>query len=182
MTPPGGSPTGTPGTPAAPVPPKEAPRRLGPGDPDLASVHALLHDSFAFMDGRIDPPSSIAALIPEALAAEAARAELWVIGAPPRACVLLSPRPPVLYLAKLATARQARGQGLARRLVDQAATRARALGLAALELQTRVELTENHAAFAALGFTETGRTAHPGHSRPTSVTLRRPLRDPWRGA
>ena len=51
-----------------------------------------------------------------------------------------------------------------------AETRARALGLPVLELQTRVELTENHAAFRALGFAQTGATAHPGFDRPTSLT------------
>jgi hypothetical protein len=39
----------------------------------------------------------------------------------------------------------------------------------------RVELTETHATFRALGFTETGRTAHPGFDRPTSITFRRPV-------
>ena len=29
------------------------------------------------------------------------------------------------------------------------------------------------AAFGALGFAETGRSAHPGHDRPTTVTFRK---------
>jgi hypothetical protein len=44
-----------------------------------------------------------------------------------------------------------------------------------LELQTRVELEENHAAFRAMGFAEAGRTAHPGYDRPTSITFRKDL-------
>ena len=44
-----------------------------------------------------------------------------------------------------------------------------------IELQTRVELTANHRAFRALGFVETGRTAHQGYDRPTSVTMRKRL-------
>ncbi len=150
-------------------------RRLGPQDPDLREVLRLLQDSFAYMEGRIDPPSSIRDLTLAALAGHCATGEIWVIGAPPHACVLLTPRPGVLYLGKLATAADRRGQGLARRLVACAEDRARSLGLAALELQTRVELTGNHAAFAALGFAEAGRTAHAGHARPTSITLRRPV-------
>jgi ribosomal protein S18 acetylase RimI-like enzyme len=66
-----------------------------------------------------------------------------------------------------------RGQGLARRLIDQAEARARALQLPALELQTRVELVENQAAFRAMGFEEVGRTAHEGYDHPTSITFRR---------
>ena len=42
-----------------------------------------------------------------------------------------------------------------------------------LELQTRIELTENHATFGALGFKKIAETAHPGYSRPTSITMRK---------
>lgn len=137
-------------------------------------ILALLHEAFAFMEGRIDPPSSLRDLSAEALTRQAASGEIWIIGAP-IACLFLTPRPAALYLGKLAVARPARGQGLARRLIDQAEVRARALRLPALELQTRVELVENQAAFKAMGFVETGRTAHPGFDRPTSITYRRPV-------
>ena len=49
------------------------------------------------------------------------------------------------------------------------------LGKPLLELQTRVELNGNHAAFARLGFRETERTAHAGYERPTSLTMRKAL-------
>ena len=58
-------------------------------------------------------------------------------------------------------------------LINSAAARARALGLTHLELQTRVELVANHATFTAMGFVETGRTAHKGYARPTSITYQR---------
>ena len=58
-------------------------------------------------------------------------------------------------------------------MVAVAERRARELGLAAVELQTRVELVENHATFAALGFVETARTAHKGYDRPTTITFRK---------
>ncbi|MDZ4088109.1 MAG: GNAT family N-acetyltransferase [Tabrizicola sp.] len=142
-------------------------------DPALwPAILALLDEAFAYMDGRIDPPSSLRDLTPEALTRQARTGEVWVVGAPV-ACVFLTPRPGVLYLGKLAVAASHRGQGLARRLVNQAEVRARALRLAALELQTRVELAENQRAFEAMGFVETGRTAHPGFDRPTSITYRR---------
>lgn len=142
-------------------------------DPALwPAILALLDEAFAYMDGRIDPPSSLRDLTPEALTRQARTGEVWVIGAPV-ACVFLTPRPGSLYLGKLAVAASHRGQGLARRLVDQAEDRARVLRLAALELQTRVELAENQRAFEAMGFVEAGRTAHPGFDRPTSITYRR---------
>lgn len=52
---------------------------------------------------------------------------------------------------------------------------ARSRNKPAIELQTRIELTVNHATFAGLGFRETERTAHDGYDRPTSITLRKEL-------
>ncbi len=144
-------------------------------DPALWSpILALLHEAFAYMEGRIDPPSSLRDLTPEALTLQTEKGEIWVIGAPV-ACVFLTPRPGELYVGKLAVAVGHRGQGLARRLIDLAEARARALRLPALELQTRVELVENQTAFRAMGFQEVGRTAHEGYDRPTSITYRRPV-------
>ena len=141
----------------------------------FAAVLALIRAEFAGMEGRIDPPSSMHALTVDSLAAQAATAEIWAIGQPPVACVVLTPKPGALYLGKLAVAASHRRHGHARALIALAETRARALGLPALELQTRVELAENHATFRALGFAETGRSAHPGYSRPTTITFRRGL-------
>lgn len=124
------------------------------------------------MDGRIDPPSSMHRLRLEDVARQAREGEVWVIeDSFLVACVFLTPRSQVLYLGKLAVASSHRGRGLARRLVAQAAHRARALGLATVELETRIELRENHAAFARLGFVKTAETAHPGYTRPTSMTM-----------
>lgn len=152
-------------------------RRLGPGDPALASVLSLIRTSFAYMEGRIDPPSSMHNLTQDALERQAAEAEVWAVEDDGRvvACVVLTPRPPALYLGKLAVAHTHRGQGLARRLVALAAERARRLGLDKVELQSRVELTDNHSVFAALGFKVAGETAHPGFDRTTSLTFIKPV-------
>lgn len=142
---------------------------------DWPSLLQLIQGAFAYMDGRIDPPSSMHRLTPEGIAAQAQRHEVWAIGSPPMACVFLTPKPDALYIGKLAVAAPHRGKGLARTLMKLAETRALALGLPALELETRVELTENHATFRAMGFVETGRSAHAGFHRPTSITFRRML-------
>jgi hypothetical protein len=42
----------------------------------------------------------------------------------------------------------------------------------------RIELTQNHAVFVAMGFLETSRSAHKGFAEPTSITFRRPVRQP----
>jgi N-acetylglutamate synthase-like GNAT family acetyltransferase len=146
--------------------------RTGPVE-DWAALHALLADSFAYMEGRIAPPSSIADMTPETLRAKAGQetlVTLWdgdaVVG-----CGYLKDTGRSVYLGKLAVRADRRGGGLLRRIVAEADAMAHVLGRPVLELQTRVELTENHATFAALGFREVSRTSHPGYDRPTSVTM-----------
>jgi len=141
---------------------------------DSTALLRLIRAEFAFMEHRIDPPSSMHRLTAESIAQQADTGEIWVIGTPaPIACIFLTPKPHALYLGKLTVDADHRGQGLARRLIDLADQRARALNLPLLELQTRVELVENHAAFAAMGFAITARTAHKGFDRPTSITMHR---------
>ena len=123
------------------------------------------------MDGVVDPPSSVHRLTVEELGS--GEGETWVIGTPPVACIVMTPKPEVLYVGKLAVATTERGKGLARMLLDQAEVRARELAVSWIELQARIELEANHRTFGALGFIETERTAHPGYARPTSITFRR---------
>ncbi|MGO4854670.1 GNAT family N-acetyltransferase [Phaeovulum sp. W22_SRMD_FR3] len=149
------------------------PRRMTAEDADLPEILALIRESFAYMDARIDPPSSMHRLTLDDVAQHCRAGEVWAIGAPVQACLFLTPKGDALYLGKLAVAAAARKLGLARILVAQAETRARALGLPQLELQVRVELTENLAAFQRMGFVQVAATAHPGFDRPTSLTLRR---------
>jgi N-acetylglutamate synthase-like GNAT family acetyltransferase len=149
-------------------------RRMTP-DEDFGPLLTLIRKSFAYMEGRIDPPSSMHRLTTASLAESAAKAEIWVAeetGAPV-ACMVLTPEPDILYLGKLSVAEQCRNQGLARQLVAHALARARALGKVAVTLQTRIELIENHAAFAAIGFRKTGESAHEGYARPTTLNFRR---------
>ncbi|EBA15545.1 acetyltransferase, GNAT family protein [Roseobacter sp. SK209-2-6] len=140
---------------------------------ELAAVLSLIQESFAYMEGRIDPPSSMLKLTLETLRQQCRTGEIWVIGAPPQACVFLSPHQDHLYLGKLAVAEAYRGKGLARQLLDLTLHRAAETGKQHVELQSRIELTENHRAFAAMGFHEIERTAHAGYDRPTSITMRR---------
>lgn len=134
-----------------------------------SAVLRLVRAAFAEHEGRIDPPSSVHRLTAEALSRE----EVWTLGDPPEAAVILTPLPDGLHLGKLAVRPDRRRRGHALALVEHAAARATALRLPALVLQSRVELTENHAAFEAMGFERVGTTAHPGFDRPTSVTFRR---------
>lgn len=135
----------------------------------------LLRESFAFMEGRIDPPSSLERMDVEDFKRKATKETLIVAldGTELQGCVFAALREDCVYVGKLAVAASARGQGLARALLAAADELARRHGRPCLELQTRIELTENHRAFAALGFVQVAQTSHPGYDRPTSVTLRR---------
>ncbi|SMX30773.1 GNAT family N-acetyltransferase [Actibacterium lipolyticum] len=142
---------------------------------DWPALLRLIRANFSYMEGRIDPPSSMLNLTADAIAAQASNGEVWVIeqNNQPIACIFLTPRDDVLYVGKLTVAQSHRAAGHARRLVETAVTRARDLNLHALELQSRVELLENHSAFTAMGFVQTGATAHPGFTQPTSLTFRK---------
>ncbi|MES2435391.1 MAG: GNAT family N-acetyltransferase [Pseudomonadota bacterium] len=140
---------------------------------DWAAILRLIRAEFAYMEARIDPPSSMQRLTEAEIAAKAESGEVWVIGNPPVACMFLTFQAESLYLGKLAVSGDQRGKGLARTLVGVAQIRAKVFGLAAVELETRVELVENHATFRALGFVEVGRTAHPGYAQPTSIRFRK---------
>ena len=140
---------------------------------DWAAILRLIQAEFAYMHGRIDPPSSMQRLTETDIAAKADSGEVWVVGLPPVACMFLTVQADKLYLGKLAVSASHRGKGLARALVGVAQIRAKVLGLAAVELETRVELLENHAAFRALGFVEVARSAHPGYGQQTSIRFRK---------
>ncbi|MBU2994442.1 GNAT family N-acetyltransferase [Octadecabacter sp. B2R22] len=131
-----------------------------------------MRGAFAGMNGRINPPSSLESMTVDDLRDPAS--EVWVFGHPVAGTVVLTPKPRVLYVGKLAVAGKRRGVG--RMLMAVAEDRARALRLEWLELQSRVELVEVHAVFKALGFSEVMRTTHEGFKRPTSITFRKAVR------
>jgi GNAT superfamily N-acetyltransferase len=152
-------------------------RRVGPDYPHWPAVLRLIRAEFAYMDGRIDPPSSMHRLTVADMAESARTGAVFVVedAGASIACLFCKVQGDALYLGRLAVAAAHRGSGLARALVAAAEAEARARGLGTLELQIRIELTENHAAFARLGFAKTGETAHDGYDRPTSLTMRKAL-------
>ena len=140
-------------------------------------VLALIMRAFAAMDGVIDPPSSAHRLTAENLRDKArletgfaALTDGRIVG-----CVFVLERTNDFYVGKLAVEPAFQGQGIGRQLMQAVEYLARSRDKLAIELQTRVELTGNHTAFARLGFRETERTAHKGYDRPTSITMRKVL-------
>ncbi len=142
---------------------------------DWAGLRALILRAFASMQGRIDPPSSALALTPESLEHRAATETMLLACRGDRlvGCAFLADRGDHFYLGKLAVEPDCHGQGIGKALMQAAERHAMTAGKTAIELQTRIELIENHRMFERLGFREIARTAHPGYKRHTSLTMRR---------
>lgn len=124
---------------------------------------ALILTSFAYMNGNIDPPSSALLLTPEALARKA-QTEIGYAALDGDAlvgCMFLRPEADCLYLSKLAITPRAQGRGIGRQLLIVAETVAAELGLRSIRLDTRIELTGNHAVFGAWGFVRTAESHIP---------------------
>lgn len=138
-------------------------------------VLALILKAFASMDGVIDPPSSAHRLTAAGLSEKASRETGFAALQDGRivGCVFALERAGDLYVGKLAVEPDRQGSGIGKQLMQAVETLARTRGKTALELETRIELTASHAAFARMGFHETERTAHEGYSRPTSITMRK---------
>ena len=152
-------------------------RRLEASDTAaLAQVLRLIETSFAYMTGRIDPPSSMHQLTVSALAQMAKDSSVLALGDPVAACLVAKPLPHALYLGKIAIASDLRGRGVLRALLGRSEELARSLSLSRLELQVRIELVENQKIFGICGFVETARNAHPGYDRATEITMQKLLK------
>ena len=137
----------------------------------------LVRRSFAYMDGVVDPPSSARRLTTESLRAKACEETCFIASHEGRivGCAFIAEHADRFYVGKLAVAPEMQGTGVGRALMEEAEALALKAGKPMLELQTRIELTANQAAFRKLGFHEAARTAHAGYDRPTSVTMRKVL-------
>lgn len=144
---------------------------------DWTALHALIMKAFAYMDGRIDPPSSAHRLTPENLR-EKASVEIGIVAIEDGqllGCVFCKAEPETLYIGKFAISPKAQGKGLGRLLLTATENLARELGLGTLRLETRIELTNNHAVFGKWGFVKTAENAHAGYDRPTSIEMKKTL-------
>jgi GNAT superfamily N-acetyltransferase len=144
---------------------------------DWPALLDLLRTTYAYMGPRINPPSSLVRMGIAEFQEKARHEEMILALESSRilGCAFAAVREDCVYVGKLAVDASARKRGVARRLMEAAESIARRNGKACLELETRIELLENHETFAALGFIKVAETAHPGFDRPTAITMRKPV-------
>jgi len=142
-------------------------------DKELKDVLRLIQGSFAYMDGRIDPPSSMHTLSVEDIMDQCDSGEVWTLGDPIIACMFLRPEDDCLYLGKVAVSESKRGRGIGRLMIEHAAMRAVLHNKNSLELYTRIELLENHLVFSKLGFKVVREASHQGYVKPTFLIMRK---------
>ena len=137
----------------------------------------LLYAAFAYQNDRIDPPSSLHKLDAESLAQKAGEENLFlaVEDGELLGCAFAKVNPNCVYVGKVAVWPGRQGQGIGRLLMHAVEGFARGTGKPAMELDTRVELVENHKTFAAFGFVKTADRSHAGYTRTTFITMQKPL-------
>ena len=144
---------------------------------DWPGLLALLRSAYAYMDSRINPPSSLLRMGVDELE-QKARDEVLILALEHQrlvGCAFACLREDCVYVAKLAVDADVRGRGVARKIMQVAETLARTNARPFVELETRIELIENHETFVALGFSKVAESAHAGFDRPTSITMRKPV-------
>lgn len=151
------------------------PRPLSPHAAE--AIAALVRRAFTAVRVEPDPPPSARRETAEAVLAALQAGGGAGIDADEGlvACVIWHPKPPGLYMGRLAVDARYRGQGLARRLVAAAEAAARAGGHGVLWLSTRLVFQDNRRLFASCGFVETAQHAHPGYAAPTFVDMEKRL-------
>lgn len=145
---------------------------------DWDALLALILTSFAYMQPRIDPPSSALHLTRQSLMEKARVEKAYAAVETGRllGCIFCKPEPPdCLYIGKLAVAPDAQAKGIGRLLLQAAEAYAADCGLTCLRLETRIELSENHRVFERWGFVQTAKGCHPGFTRATFVEMRKTL-------
>ncbi len=144
---------------------------------DCGAVAALIRSAFAAQSAVIDPPASALRETEASVAAHLAAGggAVACAGGQIVGSVMWEPKDGGLYLERLAVATSWRRQGIARALVAATEAAARFTGMPRVHLGTRLVLADNRRLFAACGFVEIARHAHPGYAAPTWVEMEKRL-------
>jgi ribosomal protein S18 acetylase RimI-like enzyme len=146
---------------------------------DAAAIAATIAAAFEEYRGRLQPESGAFRETAEGIAAELARESGAIVAernGQMLGCVMVKFEEGDLYFGRLSVVPAARGQGIARRLIEAVEDEARRRELPGVRLGVRIVLTENQRLFDALGYVETSREAHEGFDHPTSINMRKALR------
>ena len=140
-------------------------------------LHTLLTQAYAYMDQRVNPPTSMHRLSIDGLKAKADEETLILAKDGERilGCLFAKPEIDHLYVGKLAVANAAQGKGVGKHLLSFAEQVAKQYNLSRLKLFTRIELIENQAAFQKCGFQLVGHGTHKGFNAPTYVVMEKQL-------
>jgi predicted N-acetyltransferase YhbS len=146
---------------------------------DAAAIAATIAAAFEQYRGRLEPESGAFRETSDGIAAELAR-ESGAILAERNGriigCVMVKLIDDDLYFGRLSVVPEARGQGIARRLLEAVEDEARRRELAGIQLGVRIVLVENQQLFSSMGYVEISREAHEGFDHPTSINMRKALR------
>jgi predicted N-acetyltransferase YhbS len=146
---------------------------------DAAAIAKTIAAAFEEYRGKLRPESGAFRETAEGIAAELARESGAIVAernGQVLGCVMVKLEEDDLYLGRLAVVPAARGQGIARKLVEAVEDEARRRELAGVRLGVRIVLPENQRLFTALGYVEVSREAHEGFDHPTSINMRKALR------
>ena len=143
---------------------------------DATVLAATIAAAFAQYRGKLVPESSAFRETPEAITAqlnEGAGAFIVEHDGKVVGCVMTELMDGDLYFGRLAVVPDARGLGIAKRLIEAVEADARRRGLPGVRLGVRIALPANQKLFNSLGYREISREAHPGFDHPTSINMRK---------
>jgi ribosomal protein S18 acetylase RimI-like enzyme len=146
---------------------------------DAATIANTIAAAFEQYRGKLEPESGAFLETAEGIAAELATnsgAILAERNGKVVGCVMLKLVEDDLYFGRLSVLPEARGLGVAKRLVEAIEDEARRRELAGIRLGVRIVLTENQQLFQSLGYVEISREAHEGFDHPTSINMRKALK------
>ena len=146
---------------------------------DAVGIAGAIAASFEQYRGKLVPESGAFRETADAIAAELASDSGAIVAERNGrivGCVMVKLMEGDLYLGRLSVVPEARGHGIARRLVEAVEDEARRRELAGVRLGVRIVLTENQRLFTALGYVEISREAHEGFDHPTSINMRKAMR------
>jgi ribosomal protein S18 acetylase RimI-like enzyme len=145
---------------------------------DAPAIAATIATAFAQYRSILVPESSAFRETPEAITTQLAAGSSVIVAernGTMIGCVVTEVLEGDLYFGRLAVLPEARGTGLAKRLIGAVEDEARRRGLPGVRLGVRIALEANQRLFNSLGYREISREAHPGFDHPTSINMRKPL-------